>query len=174
MKRSLLLFIICVSLGRTIAAQQLTRIAVVDLPRVYTAFFSQSRPVREFEERSARVQAEVDRRTRELNEVRARRAEAQLQGNQNEVNRLDAQIHRSSEALRDYYQTQTNILEDQRRRLMQSGSFMDQIYDEIRFIAESEGYSMVLSLAETGIVWYSPTVDITDRLIRNLMEKSGR
>ena len=175
MKKVLLLFFVCFGLGRIVTAQQLTRFAVVDLPRVYTAFFSQSRPVREFEERSARVQSEVDRRTRELNELRARRAEAQLQGNQNELNRLDTQIHRLSEATRDYYQTQTRILEDQRQRLMQSGSFMDQVYDEIRFIAESEGFSMVLNLTEnTGIIWYSPTVDITDRLIRNLIEKSGR
>jgi outer membrane protein len=129
--------------------------------------------VREFEERSARVQNEVDRRTREIQELRARHAEAVLRNDQTEANRLDAQVYRMSEAVRDYYQTQTAILEDQRRRLMQSGSFMNEVYDEIRYIAESEGYSMVLNLSENkGIIWYSPTVDITERLIQSLLTKT--
>jgi outer membrane protein len=154
-------------------SQQLTRFAVVDMPRVYTSFFRESRPVREFEERSARVQNEVDRRTREIQELRARHAEAVLRNDQTEANRLDAQVYRMSEAVRDYYQTQTSILEDQRRRLMQSGSFMNEVYDEIRYIAESEGYSMVLNLSENkGILWYSPTVDITERLIQSLLTKT--
>jgi outer membrane protein len=155
--------------------QQLTRFAVVDLPKVYTAFFRDSSAVREFEARSARVQTEIDRRTREVNELRARHSEAVLQGNQSEANRLEADIYRRSEALRDYFQTQTTILEDQRRRLMQSGSFLDQVYDEIRFIAESEGFSIVIDLkANTGIIWHSPTVDITDKLIDNLQTRAGR
>jgi outer membrane protein len=34
---------------------------------------------------------------------------------------------------------------------------------------------MVLNLKEnTGILWYNPTVDITDKLIKSLMDKAGR
>ena len=173
LKRVLIFLLLNVSCILTAYSQQLTRFAVVDLPKVYTAFFRDSRAVREFEERSARVQTEVDRRNREILELRARHSEAVLQNNQSEANRLDGQIYRMSEALMDYYQTQTAILEDQRRRLFQSGSFLNQVYDEIRYIAESEGYSMVLNLSDNkGIIWYSATVDITDRLIQNL--QSGR
>ena len=156
------------SVSGILYGQQLTRFAVVDLPKVYMAFFQDSRAVREFEERVARVQNEVDRRTREVQELRARHAEAVLRSDQIEANRLDNQINRLAEAVRDYYQTQTSILENQRRNLMQSGSFLDQVYDEIRYIAESEGYSMVLNLKNDAVIWYSATVDITDRLIANL------
>jgi outer membrane protein len=70
-------------------AQQLTRFAIVDMPKVYIAFFRDSRPVREFEERSARVQSEVDRRTREITELRGRHSEAVLRGDEFEANRLE-------------------------------------------------------------------------------------
>jgi len=167
------LFLLLLNISCMLYGQQLTRFAVVDMPRVYTSFFRESRPVREFEERSARVQNEVDRRTREIQDLRVRQAEAALRNDQSESNRLDSQIYRMSEALRDYYQTQTAILEDQRKRLMQSGSFMNEVYDEIRYIAESEGYSMVLNISDNkGILWYSPTVDITDRLIQSLLTKT--
>jgi outer membrane protein len=48
------------------------------------------------------------------------------------------------------------------------------VMDEIRLIAESEGYSMVLNLKEnTGIIWHSPTVDITEKVIQNLRSRAG-
>jgi len=166
----ILLNVICIA---GVYSQQITRFALVDLPRVYTTFFRESRAVREFEERSSRVQAEVDKLTREIQELRSRHADAVLADNQNEALRLENLIYRRSEFLRDYYQTKTAELEDQRNRLMQSGSFLDQVYDEIRYIAESEGYTMVLNMKNNpSIIWFSPTVDITDRLISNLQTRN--
>jgi outer membrane protein len=157
------------------SAQQLTRFAVVDLPRVYTAFFRDSRAVREFEERSARVQNEIDRMTREIQDLKSRQADAVLQGNQDLSARLDSEIYRKSEFLKEYYKLKTAELEDQKKKLTQSGTFLEQVYDEIRYIAESEGYSMVLNLKENNsILWHSPTVDITDKLIQNLLDKAKR
>ena len=174
MKKLLLLFLICFPFIH-IEAQQLTRFAVVDLPKVYVAFFRESRAVRDFEERSARVQSEIDRMTNEIQNLRINLVNAQAQGNQDQVLRIEAEINRRSDFLKDYYRTQTAALETLKGRLTQSGAFLEQVYDEIRYIAESEGYSMVLNLKEnTGILWFSPTVDITDKLIQNLMTKSGR
>ena len=75
----------------------------------------------------------------------------------------------------EYYRTKTSELESMRNRLTQSSSFHEQVYDEIRFVAEREGFSMVLNLQDNnGILWYSHTVDITDRLIQSLLSKAGR
>ncbi|GHT63078.1 outer membrane protein [Spirochaetia bacterium] len=176
MKKYLLFTVLMISsLGTALYAQQLTRFAVVDLPKVYTAFFRDSRAVREFEERSARVQTEIDRMTAEIQRLRSSHLDAQARGDQTQALRLENEIYRKSEYLKEYFQVKTAELEDQKNKLTQSGSFLDQVYDEIRFIAESEGYSMVLNLKEkNGILWYSPTVDITDKLIQNLASKAGR
>jgi len=152
--------------------QQLTRFAVVDLQQVYTSFFKDSRAVREFEERSTRVQNEVDKRTREIQELRGRHAEAVLNDNQSEANNLENRIQRMTDALRDYYQAQTAILERQMAQLSQSNSFRSQVYDEIRRIAESEGYTMVMNKNDPHIIWFSSTIDITDKLIQNLLAKA--
>jgi outer membrane protein len=176
MRKSSLFFIlfVCCCAG-SVFAQQLTRFAVVDLPKVYSAFFRDSRAVREFEERSARVQTEIDRMTREIQELRSKHADLVLAGDQSQALRLENEINRKSDFLREYYTIKTAELEDQRKKLTQSGAFLEQVYGEIRFIAESEGYSMVLNLKENkDILWYSPTVDITDKLIQNLLEKSRR
>jgi outer membrane protein len=160
---------------RKAEAQQLTRFAVVDLPRVYVSFFRESRAVRDWEERSRRVQTEIDRMNAEIQTLKANQANAEFQGNQEQALRLESEINRKSDYLKEYFRIRTTELETQKANLTQSGSFLEQVYDEIRFIAESEGYSMVLNLKEnTGILWYSPTVDITDKLINNLMDKARR
>ena len=175
MKKKILIFFIFIGLALAAEAQQLTRFAVVDLPKVYMAFFRESRAVRDFEERSARVQSEIDRMTAEIQNLKVNQVNAQAQGNMDQVLRLDTEINRRSDFLKDYYKTRTAELETLKSRLTQSGAFLEQVYDEIRFIAESEGYSMVLNMKDnTGILWYSPTVDITDKLIQSLMSKSGR
>ena len=174
-KRVLLLLIAGTAAALSLEAQQLTRFAVVDLPKVYSAFFRDSRAVRDWEERSLRVQNEIDRMTKEIQDLKSRHADTVLQGNQSDSVRLENEIYRKSEFLRDYYQVKTAELEDQKRRLAQSNTFLEQVNDEIRYIAESEGYSMVLNLKENrGILWYSPTVDITDKLIQNLLNKARR
>jgi outer membrane protein len=174
-KRNLFLVFIFITMGFSLEAQQLTRFAVVDLVKVYNAFFKDSSAVRGFEERSARVQREVDRMTKEIQDLKSKQADAVLQGNEDQAVRYENEIYRKSEFLKEYFKLKTQELEDQKRKLTQSGSFLEQIGDEIRYIAESEGYSMVLDKKEnTGILWYSPTVDITDKLIQNLLDKSKR
>jgi outer membrane protein len=175
MKKIFLFLAAVFFLGLTVDAQQLTRFAVVDLPRVYTAFMPESRAVRDFEERSARVQADIDRMTAEIQNLKVNQVNAQAQGNMDQALRLEADIIRRSDLLKEYYKTKTAELESIKKSLTQSGAFLEQVYDEIRYVAESEGYSMVLNLKEnTGILWYTPTVDITDKIIKNLVDKARR
>jgi len=171
MKKAVL-FLTTFLLTTTLYSQQLTRIAVVDLPKVYSAYFRESRIVREFEERSAAIQAEIDKMTREIQELRAKRIDLVNQGDQTGALRLENEIYRKSEFLKEYYAVKTAELEDQKRKLAQSDSFLEQVYGEIRSIAESEGYTIVLNPKE--IIWYSPTVDITDKVIQNLANRSRR
>jgi outer membrane protein len=173
-KRVSLFWLLFIFLGLSVEAQQLTRFAVVDLPKVYTSFFRDSRAVREWEERSARIQAEVDRMKAEIQSLQSSQIDAAAGGDEARSLRLENEIYRKSEYLREYFRIKTAELNDQKTKLAQSGTFLDQIYSEIRFIAESEGYSMVLNKENTGILWYSPTVDITEKLINNLLAKAGR
>ena len=170
--KKIVLFLAACLLTTSLYSQQLTRFAVVDLPKVYTAFFRESRPVRELEERSVAVQAEIDKMTREIQELRSKRIDLVNQGDQAGALRLENEIYRKQEFLREYYTFKTAELEEQRRKLAQSDSFLEQVYNEIRSIAESEGYTLVQPVKD--VIWYSPTVDITDKVIQNLANRTRR
>ena len=172
--RGLLIFLFFIGINGAFA-QQLTRFAVVDLPKIYIAFFKDSKAVRDFEERSARVQADIDRMNAEIQALQKSKLDAVAAGDQQKALGLDSDIYKKTEYLKEYYRIKTAELEDQKKKLTQSSSFLQQVYDEIRIVAESDGYSMVLNLKDSsGILWYSPTVDITDKVINNLLTKAGQ
>jgi len=170
--KKIVFFLAACLLTTSLYSQQLTRFAVVDLPKVYAAFFRESRPVRELEERSALVQAEIDKMTKEIQELRSRRIDLVNRGDQTGALRLENEIYSKQEFLKEYYTVKTAELEDQRRKLAQSDSFLEQVHVEIRAIAESEGYTMVLPVKDA--IWFSPTVDITDKVIQNLVNRTRR
>jgi outer membrane protein len=175
MFKRVILFLLLNVLGLfCVFSQQLTRFALVDLPKVYTTIFRESNAVRAFEEKSARVQNEIDKITREIQDLRSRYADAVAANNETEALRLENLIYRRSEFLKEYYQIKTTELDNERSKLMQSGSFLNQVYDEIRYIAESEGYTMVINKNDPAIVWFSPSIDITDKLIQNLQTRNRR
>jgi len=171
MKKTVL-FLAVFPLAVSLYSQQLTRFAVIDLPKVYTAFFRESRPVRELEERATAVQAEIDKMTREIQDLRLRRLELINRGDQTGALRLENEIYNKQEFLKEYYTVKTAELEYQRRNLAQSDSFLEQVHNEIRSIAEGEGYTLVLPIKEA--IWYSHTVDITDKVIQNLVNRTRR
>jgi len=167
MKRTI--FALVFALGALAAhGQQITRFAVVDMAKVYSAFFAQSTAVRRLEADAAAVQAEIDKKTAEIEGLRSSRLSATGAA----ALRLDNDIREKTDLLREFHSVRTAELESRRRALAGSDGFVGEVYGEIRALAESEGFAMVLDLGSTsGILWYSPIVDITDRLIQRLRDR---
>ncbi|MDR2143526.1 MAG: OmpH family outer membrane protein, partial [Treponema sp.] len=169
MKRTAIFVLLLAGVVFSLSAQQITRFAVVDLVKVYSAFFNESRAVREFNERSARIQSEINRLNQELRETKTSLVNAQAKGDREQVLRLESEVSKKTRFIQEYYQTNMADLEAQKARLAQSDTFLNQINTEVRILAETEGYSMVINKQEgSGILWYSPNVDITNKLIEQL------
>ena len=152
--------------------QAISRVAVVDLPRVYSEFVRDSAAVRTLETRTAEVQREIDRMQREIQTLRSNLANAIQRDNQAEILRTETEINRRTENLRQFHQISTAELEAQRRNLTPSGTFLNDVQDEIRRIAERGGFTHVLDRNNTpGLLWFNSSFDITEELIRGLRER---
>ncbi|WP_461248590.1 OmpH/Skp family outer membrane protein, partial [Treponema sp. R6D11] len=80
-KRVVLSLFLIVMAFTGVYSQQITRFALVDLSKVYTSFFRESTAVRQFEEKSAKVQNEIDKLTKEIQDLRSKYADAVLANN---------------------------------------------------------------------------------------------
>lgn len=150
-------------------AQQITKFGVVDTAKVYNAYFRNSAPVRNYEKKKAEFQEEINRYTDELQKLQLRKLEYEKSGNEAQAQRVQAEISRKSEFLVEYTNAKNIELESIQKSLQSSDAFYKKLYDSLGKIAESGGYSMILSLQQANaILWYSSSVDITEQVIADL------
>lgn len=164
----LILFVL-VSAGTQIFAQQITRFAVVDTSRVYKSYFRDTAPVRNYESKQAEFQAEINKRTQELQQLHDRKIECDEKGDEAKSLKLEAEITKKTAILQEYTSAKNVELESLYNSLQSNDEFYKKLQSVLGKIAESNGYTMVLNLQEyDAILWYSNSVDITDMVIREL------
>ncbi|MCQ2591959.1 MAG: OmpH family outer membrane protein, partial [Treponema sp.] len=54
-------------------AQQITKFGVVDTSKVYSAYFRNSAPIRNYEKKKSEFQDEIDKRTEELRQLQQKK-----------------------------------------------------------------------------------------------------
>jgi outer membrane protein len=171
-RKALLVVALIAAAVASLSAQQITRFAVVDTSRIYTTFYRDSRSVRDYEAKKTQYQGEIQRMSDEIKALRQQKVDADAAGNQESVRKYEADIASKTSFLLDYSKAKNAELDTLKKKLTTDDVFYSQLYEEIRKIAESDGYSMVLSLQEgNSIIWFSPTVDITDKVIRSMSDK---
>ena len=140
------------------AQQQITKFAVVDTARVYQAYYKNSTAVRNYERKRQEFQTEIDNVTREIQNLHNRKLEFDRK-----------QISDKTAYLTEYTQTKNDELENLKKSLQNNDAFYKKLYSTIQTVAQKGGYSMVMSLQQANaILWYSPSVDLTNEVIREL------
>lgn len=167
------LFTICTVFFLTIiqvyAQQQITKFAVVDTTKVYNAYYKNSTPVRNYETKKKEFQAEITKRANEIKDLKKQKLEYEKDGDTTNAQKLEADITKKEDYLREYTNAKNAELETMYSNLQRSDEFYQKLYKALSKVAESGGYSMILSLQEANaILWYSPSVDVTDQVISEL------
>lgn len=152
------------------AAEQLTTVGIIDLAKVSTAFYSNSQAVRELNEMKARLQTEINNITAEINQLKERKLQADNAGNQSLSLRLDEEIYNKTNYLRDYFRIRNGQLQEREKRLSESSSFVAELQRAIAFVAEDQGYNVILKSSDPNLLWWSRQVDITELVIARLMQ----
>ncbi len=150
-------------------SQQITKFGVVDTSRVYQAYFRNSAPVRSYETKKADFQNEINKRTEALRSLQSKKIEYERAGDTSNAEKTEAKIKKDTQYLQEYTAAKNMELEQLKKSLQNSDEFYQKLYATLGKIAESGGYSMILSLQQSNsILWYSSSVDITDDVIKSL------
>jgi outer membrane protein len=167
-------------LGLLVAAaaygQQITRVAVVDLSKVISAFSDDSIAVRDFERKKSQVQTDIDKMSADIMLLMSQRADADKTGDKASSLRLREEIEKKTKTLTDYVSVKQAELDEQAKKLATTDAFSQDLYKKIQGYAEINGYSLVLNLKSSdsvmnAVLWYSPMIDITADLIKELTGK---
>ncbi len=168
-----LLFLAALGLG----AQQITRIAVVDLGKIIIASSRDAAVLHDYEAKKASIQLEIDSMSTEIKALKARKAEADKAKDAQASARLESDIAKRTDAYRVFVRSKQEELDVEAGKINASDSFMQLVYSNIQSVAETEGYSLVLNLRSadsvmSAVLWYSPMIDITDKVIAAMLGKA--
>jgi len=153
----------------SVFSQTITKFAVVDTSRVFSTYYRDSSAVRNYEAKKAEFQKIVTTKTEELQTLNQKMIDAKEAGDNINAAKFEAEIIKKADYLTEYTNTKNIELDSIKKKLEKSDGFYAKLYDVLGQIAESDGYSMILSLQQANtILWYSPSVDITDKVIKRI------
>ncbi len=152
-----------------VSAQQLTTVAVVDLSKVTTTFFAESQAVRDLKKKADDLRAEIARQQSDIQQLQQQKLAADQRGDNSASLQLEDQISKKQAFLEEFRRIKQEELNRQQKGLLQTNSaFYTQMYTAVSYVAESLGYSVVFDISNPNLLWWSPTVDITNQVIDRL------
>jgi outer membrane protein len=160
-------------LSLPLQAQQITRVAVLNMARILAAFPIDQDSLKNFEAKKAEIQAEINGMTAEVRELNARKTELEAMGAALTAEHYGKEIERRSREIKDFAAQRQNELDILAKVVGANLSFVQRLSSTIARVAEAEGYSLVLNLATEDkkadlVLWNSPSVDLTDKVIQAL------
>ncbi len=165
--------ILLFAISLPLQAQQITRVAVLDMARVLSAYPLDQDSIKNFEAKKAEIQAEIDARAQEIRDLTARKNELEAMGAILTAEQYGKDIQQKTTVLKEYAAMRQNELDLLAKAVSANLSFVQRLSSTIARVAEAEGYSLVFNLkpedSKAGLVlWNSPSVDITDKVIQAL------
>ena len=80
----------------------------------------------------------------------------------------------SREYLKEFHSIWQNRINNKIQGVYQSSTFTAEILDAITYIAESEGYSMIMRTQDPNILWYNQEIDVTELVLERLRWQAAR
>ena len=172
-KKGTLSIIVMLLMSLGIYAQQITRFAVIDTGLIFDTFRRDAKAARDYQEKKEKFENQKKILESEIIQLRQKKVSAEADGQEAEVKKYEEKIKSKITLLMEYVKASNDELNMLRKNLINDDVFYSNLYESVRRVAESEGYTMVLSYEHNaGIIWYSPTVDITDKVIQELRKRS--
>jgi outer membrane protein len=172
-KKIFLSGIIIIILSGFLFAEKLTMIGVVDLTKIVSDYFKESTAWREIDELTNKVDATTTEKMNEIRDLQEQKINAENNNNDTLLLRLDDDILKKQQYLQEYHKIMSDRISSKKDNLLTSSGFSKEIIETIQFIAENEGFSIVLRKKDPNILYYNYEVDITDKVIERLILRAS-
>jgi len=175
MKKRIVFILIITSLVQfSLHAEVLSKIGIVNFSRIVEDYFSESAAWREVDSMRERYEEGKNEILEDIDELRVEKLEEERKGNEREVLKLDDKIYQKQEYLKEFHSVWTNRINSKIQNIYQSSTFTAEILDAIEYVAENEGYSIILRSQDPNILWYNREVDITELILERLRWMASR
>lgn len=167
-RKTALLVVLFLLFSHTVFAAKLTMVAVVDLTRIVSDYFQESAAWREIDQLIQKTEETLQEKKEEINSLEQRKMTAIENNNQRLSLQLDEEIRKKQDYMKEYNRIMTERIESKKSNLTTSSDFSRDIIKAVEYIAETEGFSIVIRKTDPNILYYNYEVDITDKVLEYL------
>ena len=163
--------------GVPLFADQITKVGILDIEKVYSIYFRESKAVKELQQLRADVLREINRIDEETLLLESQKLDAESRNQGEAALRLDREIFEKKQYRDDYRRIKMDQIRKRSENLYKSDEFLDELLEAIEFVSESEGFSLVLNSSgqfSQFFFFYTKEVDITELVIQELMRRAGQ
>jgi outer membrane protein len=154
-------------------ANQLTQIGVIDISKIISSYYQSSYALREINDMQQKFDSDKQDILNNIQSLEQQKLDAQNAGDSQKALDLDNEIFKQRNYLQDFIRIRTNQIKQKRDTLLQSPTFLSDLVKAIAYVAENEGYSIVLRSDDPSIMYWNKEVDITDKVIDRLKQTSS-
>ncbi len=174
MRNKLLIIVMAFIMGASIlGAEQLSKIGLVNFSKIIEDYFAESSAWREIDAMRSQYEEGKNEIIEEIDQLRLRKLEAENKDDEVAVLRLEERIYQKQEYLIEFHNIWSSRINSKIENVSTSTSFTSEIYDVIKYIAENEGYSVVIRTRDPNIIWYSQAIDITELVLERLRRQAA-
>ncbi len=173
MKKFIVSILLLVVISMSLSAAKLTMVAVIDLNRIVGDYFQQSTAWREIENLTEKTRENIEERKQEINKLKEKKLEAQQEDKEKLMLSLEEEIRKKEEYLKEYNRIMSERISSRKENLLSSSDFSREILKAVQYVAEQEGYSIVLRKKDPNILHYNKEVEITDKVLQHLRSRSS-
>jgi Skp family chaperone for outer membrane proteins len=176
MRRALFICVPILLLGFSLEAQQVTAVAICDWTRVLTTSYRESKAIRDLDDFRAAFQKELASLSNELSDLENQKLEADKAGNKDSSLQLEKTIAAKKTYIDDFRRIRSETYNSRATKVF-TGPIVSEIQDAIRFVAERDGFALVIRSDGPGaglIVHNIPEIDITEKVIKRIYEVAGK
>jgi Skp family chaperone for outer membrane proteins len=176
MKKALCISVPILLIGLSLEAQQVTAVAICDWTQVLATSYKESKAVRELDDFRTAFQKELLSLSNELSDLENEKLDSDKAGNKELSLQLEKTIAGKKSYIEDFRRIRNETYKSRAAKVF-TGPIVTEIQNAILFVAERDGFALVLRSDGPGaglIVHYIPEIDITERVIKRIYEIAGK
>ncbi len=169
MKKAFIFALLLCASVTVYAQQQIPKIGVIDYSRIVQRMMPNSDQLQEIKKIKQAIEDETTAIEAEIAalEKDKRKIESRNRFNDN-TEEIDEQISSLRYYLNQFVAEKNKELEEKKVLVPDTTEILSRIVNQIQYVAESEGYSIIFDSKDKNIIWWTHSVDITDLVMKKL------
>ena len=169
MKKAFLFALLFCASVAVYAQQQIPKIGIIDYSKIVQKMMPNMDQLQEIKNIRQAIDDETAAIEKEIAALEKEKEEVASKSHYSDAtDEIDEQINSLKYYLQQFTEEKNQELAEKKILVPDTADIISKIVNQIQYVAESEGYSIIFDSKDKNIIWWTHSVDITDLVMRKL------